>query len=98
MDSWFRDRIYQDKLVLLSESGFTNDTLAIRFLNYFIQYTSTGLDQLKKLLLMDNHGSYIIPKFIQLATQNNIVPFTFPVHLIYCIQPCDISLFIAYKH
>lgn len=98
MDSWFRDRIHQDELVLLSESGFTNDNLAIRFLNHFIQYTSAGPDKTKKLLLMDNHGSHVTAEFIDLATRNNIVPFTFPAHLTHCMQPCDVGLFIAYKH
>ena len=98
MDSWFRDTIHQYELVLLSESGFTNDALAIRFLNHFIQHTSAGPDKPKKLLLMDNHGSHITAEFIDLATRNNIIPFTFPAHLTHCMQPWDVGLFLAYKH
>jgi hypothetical protein len=51
-----------------------------------------------KLLLMDNHGSHITPEFIDLATRNNIIPFTFPAHLTHCIQPCDVGIFQAMKH
>jgi hypothetical protein len=98
MESWFRDRLHHEELVLLSESGFTNDTLAIRFLHHFIQHANAGPDKPKKLLLMDNHGSHITAEFVSLATANNIVPFTFPAHLTHCMQPLDVGVFLAYKH
>jgi hypothetical protein len=67
MDSWYRDRLHQNELILLSEKGFTSDQLGIRFLRYFIIYTSAGPNKPYKLLLMDNHGSYMTPEFILLA-------------------------------
>ena len=47
---------------------------------------------------MDNHNSYMTAEFINLGLQYNIVLFTFPGHLIYCIQPCDIGIFQSYKY
>ena len=98
MESWFRDRLHQNELVLLSDSGFTNDQLAIRFLEHFILYSDASPSQPTKLLLMDNHGSHVTPEFINLATCNNVVPFTFPAHLTHCMQPCDVGIFQAMKH
>jgi hypothetical protein len=98
MESWYRDRLYQKELVLLSDTGFTSNTLALRFLEHFIQYTGAGRDKPPKLLLMDNHGSHITPEFIDLATRHNIVPFSFPAHLTHCMQPCDVGIFQSYKH
>jgi hypothetical protein len=98
MESWFRDRLHQNELVLLSDSGFTNDELAIRFLEHFILYSDAGPSQPPKLLLMDNHGSHVTPEFINIATSNNVVPFTFPAHLTHCMQPCDVGIFQAMKH
>jgi hypothetical protein len=47
---------------------------------------------------MDNHGRHLTPQFILLARANNIVPFTFPVHLTHCMQPLDVGVFQSYKH
>ena len=98
MDSWYRDRQHQDEVVLLSESGFTTDELALRFLQHFITKTKAGPHEPPKLLLMDNHGSHITPEFILLARANNVVPFSFPAHLTHCMQPCDVGIFQAMKH
>ena len=98
MDSWYRDRLTNGEVVLLSESGFTSDTLTYRFLQHFIQHTHSGPDMPYKILLMDNHGSHLTPQFILLARRNNIVPFTFPAHLTHCMQPLDVGVFQSYKH
>ena len=50
MESWYRDRIYQNKVILLSESGFTNDELAIRYLTHFIQHSKASPSKPPKLL------------------------------------------------
>jgi hypothetical protein len=98
MESWYRERVGQKEVILLSESGFTSDTLTYRFLQHFIQHTSSGPDTPYKILLMDNHGSHLTPQFILLARANNIVPFTFPAHLTHCMQPLDVGVFQSYKH
>jgi hypothetical protein len=98
MDSWYRDQLHQNELILLSESGFTTDQLTLRFLEHFIQHTGAGRDQPPKFLLMDNHGSHLTPEFIDLATRNNIVLFSFPAHLTHCMQPCDVGIFQTIKH
>jgi hypothetical protein len=98
MESWYRERLHNGETILLSESGFTNDEIAFRFLEHSIQYTGAGPDQPYELLLMDNHGSHLTHVFIDLVTQNNIVPFTFPAHLTHCMQPSDIGIFQTHKH
>jgi len=98
MESWYRERVGQKEVILLSESGFTSDTLTYRFLQHFIQHTHSGPDTPYKILLMDNHGSHLTPQFVLLARANNIVPFTFPAHLTHCMQPLDVGVFQSYKH
>ena len=98
MESWYRERVGNKEVILLSESGFTSDTLTYRFLQHFIQHTHSGPDTPYKILLMDNHGSHLTPQFILLARRNNIVPFTFPPHLTHCMQPLDVGVFQSYKH
>lgn len=98
MESWYRERLSQGETIILSESGFTNDEIAIRFLTHFIRHTGAGPNQPHILLLMDNHGSHLTPEFVLLATNNSIVPFTFPAHLTHCMQPCDVGMFQTLKH
>ncbi|KIM94828.1 hypothetical protein OIDMADRAFT_135030, partial [Oidiodendron maius Zn] len=98
MDSWYRDRQHQNKLVLLPESGFTTDQLTLRFLEWFIIHTRAGTYKQPKLLLMDNHGSHITLEFILLARENNVIPFSFPAHLAHYMQPCNVVIFQAMKH
>jgi hypothetical protein len=98
MDSWYRERLTNRELVLLSESGFTSDTLTYRFLEHFIEHTHSSPNTPYKILLMDNHGSHLTPQFVLLARANNIVPFTFPAHLTHCMQPLDVGVFQSYKH
>ena len=93
MDSWYRERLHQKEVILLSDSGFTTDQLTFRFLQHFIEHTKAGPHELPKLLLMDNHGSHITPEFILLANRNNVIPFSFPAHLTHCMQPCDVGIF-----
>lgn len=49
-------------------------------------------------MLMDNHGSHITPKFIQLANKNHIRPYLFIPHLTHCMQPLNVGIFQLYKH
>jgi hypothetical protein len=98
MEFWYWEKLLNKELILLSESGFISDILSYRFLEHFIQYTSVVSDQPYKLLLIVNHGSHITSEFVLLATQNNIVPFSFPAHLTYCMQPLDVGIFQVYKY
>jgi hypothetical protein len=98
IDSWYRDRLGQKEVILLSDSGFTNDQLTFRFLQHFIEYTKAGPSEPSKLLLMDNYSSHLTPAFILLARRNNVIPYSFPSHLTHYMQPCDVGIFQPIKH
>ena len=85
MDSWYRERLGQKEVILLSDSGFTNDQLTFRFLQHFIEYTKASPSKLLKLLLIDNYSSYYTLEFIILATSCNFVLFPFLLYLTYYI-------------
>jgi hypothetical protein len=91
MESWYQDKLKGDKLVLLSESGFTSDDLALIYLQHFIQHTGATPRGPFILLLMDNHSSHQIPQFILLVHWHNIILFSCPAHMSHCIQPLNIG-------
>jgi len=64
MTSWYNDKLSGDELALLSESGDTNNELAMLYLEHFIKCTNAGSDQPQKVLLMDSHTSHPTPEFI----------------------------------
>ena len=95
MTDWFPKELHPETYIMTSETGFTNNQIAIAFLKHFIKYTDTGE---WKLLLMDNHGSHETPEFIQLANENHILPYPLLAHLTHCMQPLDVGCFQPYKH
>jgi hypothetical protein len=98
MESWYHDALQDNELMLLSESGYINDQLAMDYLRHFIQHTKAGLDTPKKLLLMDSHATHRIPDFVLLAHEHQIIPYAFPSHLTHVMQPLNIGVFQPYKH
>jgi hypothetical protein len=98
MTSWYNDKLSGDELVLLSESGYTNNELAMLYLEHFIKCTNAGSDQPQKVLLMDSHTSHTTSEFIIRAKEMNIQPYPFPSHLTHVMQPLDVGVFQPYKH
>jgi DDE superfamily endonuclease len=83
---------------VLSSSRYTNKEISLIFLNHIILHTNTGLDKLLKVLLIDQHSSYIDLKFTIKATAHNIHLYPFFKHLTYIFQPLNVSIFQLYKH
>ena len=98
MESWYNDKLTGNELVLLSETGYTNNELAMIYLEHFIKHTGAGPSQPQKVLLMDSHTSHTNPEFVLRATEMNIHPYPFPSHLTHVMQPLDVGVFQPYKH
>jgi hypothetical protein len=54
MESWYSEKLTGDELVLLSETGYTNNELAMIYLEHFICHTNAGPVEPMKVLLMDS--------------------------------------------
>ena len=85
-------------MIITSESGFTNDQIAIEFLKHLIMHTNAGPHSEWKLLLMDNYGSHETSEFVKLANDNHILLYPLIAHLTHCMQPLDVGIFQPYKH
>jgi hypothetical protein len=96
MDSWYHSNLQGTELFLLSDSGFSNSQLALRWLQHFIEHTAPHED--KKLLLLDSHKSHTSSDFIITAAKSNILIYTFPSHLTHILQPLDVGIFHPYKY
>ncbi|KFY68309.1 hypothetical protein V496_01174, partial [Pseudogymnoascus sp. VKM F-4515 (FW-2607)] len=87
MESWYHRSLDGRERVLLSESGYTNDELALEWLNHFILHTQSTPNSETKLLLLDSHSSHRTPELTLRAAEYNIRLYAFPSHLTYILQP-----------
>jgi hypothetical protein len=98
MESWIHENLEGAEIMMLSDTGYTNDKLATWWLEHFIKHTDSGPDKPWKLLLLDGHASHECPQFVLKAEENNIALFRFPSHLTHILQPLDVGVFRPWKH
>jgi hypothetical protein len=98
IELWYNEKLSGDKLVLLSDLGYTNSKLAIVFLKHFIKHIGATSNTLRKVLLIDSHISHTTSEFVLQATEMNIHPYPFLSHLTHVMQALNVSVFQLYKH
>lgn len=82
MENWYKDtNLPEDYTLVTTPSGYTTDQTAIQWLRAFHLATKDRTTRgIKRLLLMDNHGSHRTPEFINFAAENGIIPYCFIPH------------------
>ena len=98
MDAYFPEDLEDETVIDMTDSGYTNDEVALRWLQHFIKHTSASAESEYKMLLFDGHGSHTTSEFCKLATANNIILCQYPPHLTHLLQPLDVGVFQSYKH
>jgi DDE superfamily endonuclease len=98
MDAYFSDNLDSNTVIDFSDTRYTNDQIAIQWLQHFIKHTNAGVGSDKKLLLFNGHGSHVTLEFQELARSANIILLQYPPHLTHILQPLDVSVFQSYKH
>jgi hypothetical protein len=98
MQKWFHKSLPIGTYIKESENGFTDNQIAVLYLQHYICNSDCGPSKPWKLMLMDNHKSHETPEFINLANANHILPFPLIPHLTHCMQPLDVGIFQPYKH
>lgn len=98
MKNWVSDNLDEATVISLSDSGYTNEDIALDWLAHFVKHTHSGPTKPWKLLLMDGHISHAVPLFTVRAAENHIVCMTFPSHLTHILQALDVGIFRSWKH
>lgn len=97
IESWF-DNLPNDWRFEISPNGWTSDEIGLRWLQkLFIPSTYSRIKGRYRLLILDGHGSHLIPKFDEICAANNIIPICMPAHLSHLLQPLDIGCFAILK-
>ena len=98
MESWYPENLDGNELILLSETGYSNSQLALRWLQHFVKLTAPHDPGNPKVLLLDSHVSHTSYDFIILAAKHYIILYAFPPHLTHVLQPLDVGVFQPYKY
>uniref|UniRef100_A0A8H7K2R3 HTH CENPB-type domain-containing protein n=1 Tax=Bionectria ochroleuca TaxID=29856 RepID=A0A8H7K2R3_BIOOC len=98
--SWYHELqgLDPEARVAVAETGYSNDELALSWLQHFNEYSRKGQVGAKRLLLIDGHGSHHAAQFIEFCDNNGIIPFGMPSNLTHLLQPLDVCVFQPYKH
>jgi hypothetical protein len=76
-----------------SENGWTSNALGLRWIEHFHRHTQQATKGVKRLLVLDRHGSHLTPEFDQYCKDHNIVTLCLPPHSSHRLQPLDVSCF-----
>lgn len=82
----------EDTIMLLSDSGFINTELFIKWLKHFYQYVKPSIEN-PVLLILDNHSSHISLEAISFCRENGIHLLSLPPHCSHKLQPLDVGFF-----
>lgn len=98
MESWIQPYLKGGEVIDQSETGYTNERVAINWLRHFIRHVGAGPNKPWKLLLLDGHISHEAPELVILANKHHIVLMEYPSHLTHVLQPLDVGVFRPWKH
>lgn len=96
MEHWVVD-LPDNYLIAVSDTGYSNDQLALAWLKHFNQRTKRRSTGAWRLLLLDGHGSHATKEFIQYAEQQKIQLYALPAHTTHLLQPLDVGCFQPLK-
>jgi hypothetical protein len=98
MASWFSKELPLNTRIVTSASRFTSEEIVLEFLKHYIQNLNARPDADWKLMLMNNHESYLTTEFIDLINENHIRSYPLIPHLTHCMQSLNVDIFNSYKH
>jgi len=87
-----------DVLLGISETGYMNDELTLKWLRHFERTTKDTRVGSHRILIFDGYGSHLEYDFINYCEQHAIVPFCLLPHTSHLCQPLDVTVFQPYKH
>jgi len=95
---WYHT-IPKDYTISVSKNGWTNDELALYWLqNIFERYTASRTVGRYRMLILDGHGSHATAGFDKFCMDRRIIPLYMPPNSSHLLQPLDVCCFSPLKH
>lgn len=81
-----------------SPNGWTDDTVALKWLTELFKPCTAFLAPLSLLLILDGHGSHIAWEFVTLCRETTIILFCLLSQSIHLLQPLNIEIFSSLEN
>jgi DDE superfamily endonuclease len=91
-------KLQDDVLLSVSDTGYINDLIALKWLEFFHEYKAKRQKGLYRLLILDGHESHITVQFLKRCEELKIIVFLFVPHTTHLCQPPDVRCFQPLKH
>jgi hypothetical protein len=96
IDVWFKD-LPRDWILKVSLNGWTNNQLALAWLEHFDKHTKLSAVGAYRLLILDGHESHSSLEFQDLCKEKKIILRYMPPHSSHLLQPLDVGCFAPLK-
>ena len=96
INTWFKD-LPRDWILEVSPNGWTNNQLALAWLEHFNKHTKSSAVGTHRLLIIDGHESHSSLDFQDLCKEKNIVLRYMPPHSSHLLQPLNVGCFAPLK-
>lgn len=94
----FYEDLPDDVLVGMSETGYSNDSLALEYLYHFERQSAKYQKGVHRILVCDGSDCHLTAEFLAFCELKLIHVFVLPPHTTQLLQPLDVVLFQPYKH
>jgi len=81
MDNWVSEKLVSTEHIECTPTGYINNNIAMKYLNYLIKYSRAGPNKPWKILLLNGYESHVYKPFQLKAGEHNIKLVWFPSHL-----------------
>lgn len=96
---WYQhNNLDKDVVIGITKTGYANDDIALEQLQHFINHTKNKKRGIQLLFIIISYSLYMTIPFHNITTENKIVLFHLPTHLIYLTQTLNIGVFQLFKH
>ena len=90
---WVDATIDRKAVIRVTPNGWTDNTVAMNWIEHFDKYTANQTRGIYRLLILDGHASHISVEFVQYCQDHKIVPLCLPPHSTHYLQPLDVGIF-----
>jgi hypothetical protein len=98
LSAWYEEaEILCDWAYAVSDNGWTNNELGVKWLKHFNAYTKACIVGARRLLILDGHESYYSLEFQELCKENNIYTLCMLPYSSHLLQPLDVGCFLPLK-
>lgn len=84
-----------DGVIGLSENGWTDNILGVKWMQHFDKHTDNRLEKKTdyRMLILDGHDSHISIEVIEFCIARRIILLCLPAHTTHSLQPLDVGIF-----